>query len=280
MQRVTLEDLPDVRRFLRGHMAQAMFPLNNLDRFGLDGAHEYAPRMWMARPAGEITGVLSQCRNGAVMPCLPEGEVEAAAQVLRTRDITGFIGPAAACRALIAALGLTGRAAILDRDEPQYLLNLAKLQVPEGAGALHPLTAAAPAEMIAWRSSYEQEALGAGPEAAAAKGAAAYDAYCAAGSHRVLMDNQDRALCTTGFNAALPEMVQVGGVYTPPALRGRGHAGRAVALHLAEARARGVGAATLFAATPQAARVYERIGFEWIGAWTLCLYRQGERAAG
>ena len=51
-------------------------------------------------------------------------------------------------------------------------------------------------------------------------------------------------------------------VYTPPALRGRGHAKAAVALHLAEARDAGVGRAVLFAASEAAARAYLGIGFQ------------------
>lgn len=76
----------------------------------------------------------------------------------------------------------------------------------------------------------------------------------------------------TGVNAALPDIVQVGGVWTPPALRGRGHARRAVGLHLAELRDTGVGAATLFASGEQAVRAYKALGFERIGTISLVLF--------
>ena len=70
-------------------------------------------------------------------------------------------------------------------------------------------------------------------------------------------------------------MVQVGGVYTPPDLRGRGHARRALALHLA---ASGAERATLFSASAMAARAYRAVGFRQIGDWTLLLLRDTERA--
>jgi predicted GNAT family acetyltransferase len=60
----------------------------------------------------------------------------------------------------------------------------------------------------------------------------------------------------------LPDVVQVGGVYTPPALRGKGHARLALALHLAEARGKGVGRAILYAFSEPAARAYRAIGFQ------------------
>ncbi len=76
----------------------------------------------------------------------------------------------------------------------------------------------------------------------------------------------------TGFNAQLGEAVQVGGVYTPDSLRGNGYARRAVAMHLAEARDQGVGRSILFAASEQAGKVCEAIGFRRQGAFALTMY--------
>ena len=99
---------------------------------------------------------------------------------------------------------------------------------------------------------------------------ASYDRYVAANSHVVLMDGtQPLAMC--GFNARLPKIVQVGGVYTPLALRGQGHARRAIGQQLAQARAAGVQRAVLFAASDTAASTYRALGFEQIGLWTLLL---------
>ena len=70
----------------------------------------------------------------------------------------------------------------------------------------------------------------------------------------------------------MPEAVQIGGVYTPPALRRKGLARRAVALHLAEARAQGSEMAVLFAASDNASRAYEAIGFERRGDYAVLVY--------
>ncbi len=88
----------------------------------------------------------------------------------------------------------------------------------------------------------------------------------------------DTPLAMTGFNARLPDIVQVGGVYTPPDLRGRGHARRAVALHLAAARDAGIRRATLFSGSDMASRAYRSIGFRQIGDWTLLIFRNKEVA--
>jgi len=75
----------------------------------------------------------------------------------------------------------------------------------------------------------------------------------------------------TGFNARLPDMVQVGGVYTPPELRGRGYARCVVAGALQSALSTGASRAVLF--TPEsnlpARCAYESVGFEVVGDYGL-----------
>ena len=248
-----------------------MFPLSNLARFGLDGDHDYAPSMWVAEGQGSVSGVLTVGRAGMVMPNLAGTDPAAAIDVLRGREVAGLVGPAEEVRPLLAALGLAGHPTTLDRDEPHFALDLKDLTVPDGEGRLLPLDAADAEETIRWRTEYNVEANGLSLEKAEAEARASYPNYVAAGSHRVLMSS-DRPLATTGFNAFLPDIVQIGGVYTPPPLRGRGYARRAVALHLAEVRALGVSRATLFAGSEMAARAYRAIGFRQIGQWSLVLF--------
>ena len=73
------------------------------------------------------------------------------------------------------------------------------------------------------------------------------------------------------FNAMLPDVVQVGGVWTPPALRGRGYARAVVAGSLLAARGDGVRRAVLFTGDENvpARRAYAALGFERVGDWGL-----------
>ncbi|MCB2128220.1 MAG: N-acetyltransferase [Rhodobacteraceae bacterium] len=271
MRRASQSDLPAIRAFLGTRVERAMFPLSNLARFGLDGDHDYAPSMWIAEKQGEVTGVLTVGRAGTVMPNLAGIETGVVTDILRGRAIASLIGPKEEVRPLLAALGIAGHPTTLDRDEPHFVLKLAELIVPEGEGTLFPLEEADPLQMVRWRRDYNIEALGMAPETAEAEARNSYTNYVDAGSHRVLISD-DGPLATTGFNAYLPEIVQIGGVYTPPALRGRGHARRAVALHLAEAQARGIGMATLFSGSDTASRAYRSIGFRQIGEWSLVFF--------
>ncbi len=265
MERVTPANLPEALTILERQPHLAMFPLSNLARYGLDGDHPRAPSLW-----SDGKSVLCVTRDGMALPLLAPDAAAAAAKAIADRPLIGVIGEARGARALIRAAGLTGPAT-LDRDEPQFLLDLNDLRVPDTLGTLIPLRDAPRAEMEGWRVAYDVEALGSSEAVARSRAAAELDDYIANDSHRVLMV-EGQPVCTTGFNASLPDIVQVGGVYTPPALRNRGHARRAVALHLSEARARGVKQATLFASSRDAARAYLSIGFQPCGDWTLCLF--------
>jgi predicted GNAT family acetyltransferase len=71
----------------------------------------------------------------------------------------------------------------------------------------------------------------------------------------------------------LPDIVQLGGIYTPPELRGRGYAKAAVDASLLAAIERGATRAVLFTNNPSAARSYEAVGFRRLGDYGLVLLK-------
>ena len=91
----------------------------------------------------------------------------------------------------------------------------------------------------------------------------------------VAVDREGRLLSFSSFNATLPDIVQLGGIYTPPAFRGRGYAKLSVAHSLLVARDRGATRAVLFTSNPSAERTYEALGFSRIGEYALVLFQAG-----
>jgi len=254
----TEADLPEVKAFLNAHVVQSMFPLANLKTHGLNGDHPRAPSFWLTRQNGEITGVLTVTREGMLMPQCPTKKWQGVAETLKNRDVIGIIGPADQARSLQKALGLTTAPTMLDHDEPQYELALDDLVIPVGAGDIVPLADADRDEMIGWRTAYDIEALNTSEDEAGPIATENYESYIANQSHVTLMEG-DTAFCTTGFNARLPDIVQIGGVYTPPDKRCQGHARRAVALHLNQAKQQGVTRATLFPLVKTRQRLIKRL---------------------
>lgn len=267
----TVADRTEIEAFLTARITRSMFPLVNLRDHGWDSDAPYAMRFWLRREGGTLRDVLGVTNGGMLMPQGPDTDWAGAAQALTGREVTGLIGPADQARRLQAALGLENAPATLDRDEPFMELDLGNLKIPDGPGQIVPLVQAPRPMILDWMTAYQIEALQTPSEAAREQASASYRRYAERGSHAVLMDG-DTPLAMTGFNAQLPGIVQIGGVYTPPERRNRGHARRALALHLAQARDEGVTRSVLFSGSDAAKATYERLGYRQDGHWTLCLF--------
>ncbi|MEP1538661.1 MAG: GNAT family N-acetyltransferase [Paracoccaceae bacterium] len=255
----------------------SMFPLINLRDNGLTSQHADPPARsvegWIAEDQSGIRGLIIVTHEGAVMPVLPDGDFglwAAVGKSVRNRALLGILGEACQVRAGLRALELQDAPTRMNEDDAQYSLTQRQFQPVECHGKrLKPFKEMSRDLLVTWRAAYASEVLGltnsdeAGPEV---------DAYTKRDSHRVLMDG-DEPLAMTGFNATTPDCVQVGGVFTPRSNRGRGYASQALTLHLKEAFTAGVSQVTLFAASANAARIYERLGFEYIGEYALVLFQ-------
>ena len=269
LRRAGLADLPRIEALLSASVETSMFPLSNLRTFGLDGAAPRAMRFWIDAAVSVALGVTT---DGMALPVLPGfDDWKAVRDALAGQVLIGAAGEAETVRCLLAAAGLAGAPVRLAGDEAHYTLDLTHLAIPDGEGDLAMPDASHQSLLVAWRSAYQREVLGTPDAEADATARVEVADWLAQGSHRLLI-SPDGPLALTGFNAALPEIVQVGGVYTPPMLRNRGHARRAVALHLVEARSRGCGRAVLFSASPAACRAYRAVGFREVGRFSLVVF--------
>src|SRR5690606_11892125 len=89
-----------------------------------------------------------------------------------------------------------------------------------------------------------------------------------------LLERDGDPVAFSAFNARLPDCVQIGGVFTPPALRGRGYARAVVAGSLLHARAAGATRSVLFTGKENAAarRAYHALGYRVVGEYGLVLF--------
>ena len=273
MIRATEKDRAAVEAFLAQHIATSMFPLSNLRRFGMTGGHPRAMRFWLRWQAGTVTDALGVSEEGMVFPQCPTAPWGDVKVVLQGQNVKGILGDAAQVAGLRAVLALSGDPG-LDENEPLYGLSLADLIMPEVTNFhLISLKDAPRKLVVGWRRAYLEEVLPMPGEDFAMTAVKDIIGYIEADTHRVLYEGET-PVAMTGFNAVLPEAVQIGGVYTPPELRARGYARRAVALHLAQARAAGVEKASLFAASSQACKAYESIGFRRTGDFRILVYQE------
>jgi RimJ/RimL family protein N-acetyltransferase len=273
-------DQSQLLTFLLEHRDTSVFIRSNLARSGL----QFQPRPLHAHYVGafdgvRLAGVAAHCWNGMLLIQATEriGELVHACVAYSGRKVSGFCGPLDQVRQAQTALNLADAPAAMSADEWLYALDLVNIMVPEIL-RLGTVTARPPRPderdlLCAWRLAYDIESLGSTDSAEARdRSSRALDQQIADGNAWVALEN-GRPVSLSAFNAALPDIVQLGGIYTPPELRGRGYAKAAVAASLLAARDRGVSRAVLFTSNPSAARSYEAVGFRRLGDFGLVLLR-------
>ncbi|PYO43204.1 MAG: GNAT family N-acetyltransferase [Gemmatimonadetes bacterium] len=283
--------MPDVRvlrpgdeaaldAFLATYAETSMFLRANARSAGLTDRGEPMQATYVAAlESGRITDVAAHCWNGMVLVQAPSHAAAVAREAVRRsgRGVTGFSGPWDQVIAARRALGLATVPTTKDSRDELYLLDLARLVIPPAlaAGAVHCRhpEAGELELLVEWRTSFSVEALGA-PNTPDLRRASRADVLLQheRGADWVLISGT-RPVAYSVFNAMLPEIVQIGGVWTPPEHRGRGYARSVVAGSLLAARKQGVQRAVLFAdpTNAMARAAYLAIGFRIVGDYGLVL---------
>jgi len=273
-------DAPALDAFLTRHRDSSMFLRANARQAGLEYHGAPLQAVYVAAVEDDaVIGVAAHAWNGMVILQAPaHASVLAQACVdLSGRHVKGLTGPARQVREARTAFGLDEAPTALDGNERLYALDLADFR-PLAVLATDAIVCRAPQPdeyetLRAWRVAYDIELLGAtGTPEERRRAAEFLDRQIAQGNAWVAVEN-GRLLSLSAFNACLPDIVQLGGIYTPPELRGRGYARVAVAASLMAARDRGVARAVLFTGNPNAERTYHALGFQRVGDYSLVLFR-------
>ena len=269
-----------LEEFLAPRALTSMFLRSNARAAGLVDRGKPRQATYAAAFAeGRIVAAAAHCWNGILILQAPCEVAAVAREALRAsgRKLTALSGPWEQVLCARTELGLESKPTITADRDALFELDLSELRMPPPhpgvewrRPALSELKACAE-----WRYAYMIE-TGFG-EASPALRAAAYesvDHLHELGDDFVLVEN-GQLVAYSAFNARLPEIVQVGGVWTPPPLRGRGHARRVVAGSLQAARAQGVKRAVLFTFETNLAAVkaYQSLGFLLAGDYGLIFFK-------
>lgn len=280
LRRLGPGDEEEVRRFLLPRVDSSLFLLGNLRAACLeDTGAAFSGTWWGAFDGGALEGVAAHCWNGMLLLQAPRALAELASEAAGSsgRPLSGLSGPREQVVAARRSLGLEGAKAALDHEAELFSLDLAALEVPpalaRGEVACGPPLPSEVLRLVDWRVAYALETLGALPGEALRKTCAEEVSRLTDEGNAFVLRASGEAVAFSGFNARLPEVVQVGGVYTPPGLRGRGHARAAVAGSLLAARAEGVCRAVLFTERENhaARRAYAALGFRVVGDYGMLL---------
>lgn len=261
-------DVMAIAAFLEQHIESSMFLLGNLELHGIGNTdHPHGTTYFLRETGDGITGVFGVANGGFLMcqiPGLTATEAQTYAHLLRGYTLRGMTGQADQVALVIDALPADDWA--LNRIDPLYALDLGDLDQTDAQ--IRPPTDADRSLLIDWFTSYFADtgmsAAGIGDVSARAESAIEQ------GTLRLLIEN-DAPVAMSDINARAGQAVQIGGVYTPPDQRGKSYAGRLITAQLAELRAQGITRAILFAASPKAAKLYERIGFQFAGDYRVAM---------
>ena len=267
--------------FLAGHARASMYLRSALS----DGA---APDNFaVARRDGKIAGAAGQLASGmmALQAALGAGALAGAVLRATGRRLAGSLGPFEQVQAARREIGLDAADLIKDTHEDLFALALRDLRRPAVLASEQVfcrLARPGDAELlIAWRIAFRRAALndveGEGLLTASRSDIAN---LLPAGSLFVL--ESDRPLACCSFNARLPDIVQIGNVWTPPSLRGQGYGRAVVAGALAIAQQGGVRDAVLTTGRQNlpAQAAYRSLGFALAGDYATATLSPLQRNTG
>jgi predicted GNAT family acetyltransferase len=177
-------------------------------------------------------------------------------------DLPGVLGPKDASRRFVElwqrATGREGRLAMAERA-----FRCSRVVTPEPVpGVLRPATASDRALLIEWMTAFVAEAFAVPPPRPSEE--TVDDLLSRDRPYGAYLWDDDEPVSFAGCGNPTPNGARVGPVYTPPALRGRGHASALVASLTEHLLAGGRRFCFLFTdlSNPTSNRIYQRIGYE------------------
>jgi RimJ/RimL family protein N-acetyltransferase len=269
-----LTPLSDTSMFMRSNVRQAGFTLDHEKEFSADyyGCFE----------AGQLYGILAFCWNGMILSQVPEIDrlsqfIEFVRPQFSQFPLKGILGPSNQVLYILNVLmneGIISENQIkMSSLETTYGLLLNDLIIPpaltNGEVCCRLIREEDIPILIPWSIAYHQEAFHVTMDEAKV-----HQEILSFIEHQTafVLEVEEKIVARADFNAILPDIVQMGGVWTPPDLRSHGYARAVVAGALLEAKHRGIERSTLFTHNPSAMRAYESLGFKPKGTYHILLF--------
>ncbi|MGD8904703.1 MAG: GNAT family N-acetyltransferase [Anaerolineae bacterium] len=282
-------DEPALEAFLLPRIETSMFLLGNMRAAGLEDHGQHLQGTYVAAFDGDqIVGVVAHYWNeNLILQAQAPVQFDAlchAAIEASGRKLMGLLGPAAQVQAVKDAFDLSEDAIQMDETENLYSLRLADLIVPEGlrSGRLtgRRIQPGDVEQVTEWLVAFSLEAL------AEEEGPQLWELVRSGVQRKQvqgltwILHDRGNPVSTSAFNTRTAEVVQIGGVYTPPELRSRGYGRAVVAASLLDARAEGVHSSILFTGVENIAaqRSYGALGYQHIGDYRLLRMRESADA--
>lgn len=280
--KLSLQDESKLELFLNLYPETSMFLRSNLRNSGIEYKSDspyHGEYFAYCNSLGEIQGIIAHYWNGNIMMQCPD--LSALKELFHyfkfhcSRPICGILGDEIQAKIVIDMLEIHSSSFALNATDGLYQLILSEMIVPNSVYQLKKARYCAPDILKKWLTDYHIEALGA--DLSNPSSVESINNTVKEASNRDdlwIIENNGLPLSLCGFNASLPDIVQIGPVWTPVEYRNQGYARSIVALSLLEAKKNGVKQAILFTNNLAAERAYYSIGFKKIGEYRLAILKE------
>jgi uncharacterized protein len=276
-------DQTALNAFLSQRAESSMFMLSNLRRSGLTYEDRPFHGVYVAALEGdEIVGVAAHYWNGNITLQLPDPYAEKTLDMLvrhTGRSVDGLLGPSEQVQQARVILELSETPTRYASLEKLYALALAGLNVPlplsQGSVTCRNVSEADLSWLIDWHVDFKVQALNMADTPELRERCIAEERARLTHEDSWLLEDAGQPVSYSNFSATLPDMVQIGGVWTPPEFRSRGYARCVVAGSLLKARENGVQRAILFTEDYNipAQKAYEALNFRQIGEYSIVMFQ-------
>ena len=283
-----------LKAFLIPRLDSSLFLYGNMLAAGLgDTGERYSGTYAAAIENGRIAAVASHFWNQTMVlqsPAHLKVLMKMARQV-SGRPLRRLVGPNDQVVQAIDLLDLTAADLQMDEEENLYSLPLTELITPDlltRGDAEGRRIKSGDLELVSrWRTGYFRE-LHLEDDSSELRDIARRNVLSEIASGRTwILEVRGEPVACTSFNALVRDegvasVVQVGGVYTPPELRGRGYGRSAVAASLLDARSEGYEKSVLFTGIGNIAaqRAYLALGFRLVGSYRITVLREAIGGSG
>ena len=285
IRKLNFDEKDALEMFLKEYADTSMFLRSNLHNSGISYQDKpfYGEYFASFDSLSKINGVLAHYWNGNLMMQSPD------LNILRsildffksrvTREIAGILGDELQANTVINELGVIAAEYDINYPDDLYAIELDNLISPININNPdYEMILAKNADrdlLFEWLSAYHVEALGAevGHNIFLERINREVNSTME-GIDRFILKVKGKPVCLCGFNARLPEIVQIGPVWTPMSERNKGYARTLVALSLIDAQKTSVKRAVLFTNNPPAIRSYESLGFKKTGVYRLAILKK------
>ena len=273
-------DQEALQTLLKKFASTSLFMLSNIEQTQINySGAMFEGRYYGAFDGAQLIAVLVQYWNGNLMF---QGDADAIEELwvrfgTEFAKINGFIGREDLCQLLKAKYDQqpNARAYSISSKERLYELDLTALQTPTLINEHHIQWRLATLDdleyLVPWMVDYNIEALGAVKNEALVEETTQSTLSKINNQMTFVITHNDEPVATASYNAKTHPFVQIGAVWTPIQLRGRGYAQCAVAAALITAREDGFSRSILFTDEQNIAaqKAYEKIGYQSCGDFGL-----------